>query len=136
MNDTRRNRARRGFSLLELMLVLVILGLLTATAAVVVLPQAEKAKVRTTKQTLNTIKGAIDQYQMEQSGLPPTLEPLYGPYLEETKGRQDGWKNDIIYFVRQDATGTARPFELMSLGKDGVEGTEDDISYWTMNDEE
>jgi len=111
------------------MLVLVILGLLSTVAAVALLPQAEKAKVRTTKASLEVIKTAITGYQIEKSRLPESILQLVPGYLEEGKTK-DGWKREFYY---KPTPGGAREFELISFGKDGEPGTEDDIDVWTMH---
>lgn len=124
-----RRATRPAFSLLELMLVLVILGLLSTVAAVALLPQAEKAKVKTTKASLEVIKSAITGFQIEKSRLPNSLNELIPTYLEEGKMR-DGWKRDFYY---RPSPGGAREYELISFGKDGEPGTDDDIDVWTMH---
>ncbi|MBZ0171297.1 MAG: type II secretion system protein GspG [Phycisphaerales bacterium] len=125
-------RAARAFSLLELMLVLVILGLLSTVAAVALLPQAQKAKVSTTKASLNVIKGSITQYQIEKSRLPETLYDLIPDYIEDGKTK-DGWRQEFYY---KPTPGGAREYDLMSFGKDLEPGTDDDIDIWTMDYEE
>jgi general secretion pathway protein G len=125
--------ARPAFSLLELMLVLVILGLLSTVAAVALLPQADKAKVRTTKASLNVIQSAITQYQVEKSRLPGSLDELIPNYLDANKKLQDGWSQPFYY---QATPGAGREYELMSFGKDLEPGTDDDISVWTMDFED
>lgn len=122
-------RSARAFSLLELMLVLVILGLLSTVAAVALLPQAEKAKVSTTKASMNVIKGAITQYQIEKSRLPESLNDLVPDYIEEGKTK-DGWRQEFYY---KPTPGGAHDYELMSFGKDTEPGTDDDIDIWTMD---
>lgn len=125
-------RSRPAFSLLELMLVLVILGLLTTVAAVALLPQAEKAKVRTTKASLSVIKTAITGFQIEKSRLPVALGELVPEFLEDGK-LQDGWNQEFYYMP---TPGAAREYELMSFGKDLTPATDDDISVWTMDFEQ
>jgi len=127
-----QTRARAGFSLLELMLVLVILGLLSTVAAVSLIPQANKAKIRTTKQSMGVIKNAITQYELEKSRIPATVIELIPEFLEEGDIR-DGWKQDFYYSPTPNGT---RPYTLMSFGKDKLPDTEDDIDVWTMNMED
>jgi general secretion pathway protein G len=127
-----KTRVRPGFSLLELMLVLVILGLLSTVAAVALIPQAQKAKVRTTKQSMKVIKNAITQYQLEKSRVPATVVELIPEFLEDGDIR-DGWKQDFYY---QPTPNGARPYTLMSFGKDMTPDTEDDIDVWTMDIED
>ena len=124
---------RPGFSLLELMLVLVILGLLSTVAAVALIPQAQKAKVRTTKQSMGVIKNAITQYQLERSRVPETVVELIPEYLEDGD-ISDGWKQPFYY---KPTPNGVRDYTLMSFGKDMDPETEDDnIDVWTMDFEE
>lgn len=120
---------RRGFSLLELMLVLVILGLLSTVAAVALLPQAEKAKIRTTKTSMEVIRQQITAYQLEKNRVPDSLFSLVPDYLED-KGLRDGWSRDFYYSATPNG---ARAFSLVSSGPDGQFETDDDIDVWTMD---
>ena len=72
----RRKTARRAFSLLELTLVLLIIGVLGAVAAVNVLGQSEKANIRATKATLNVIGNAVTQYIMDNAVAPESIQVL------------------------------------------------------------
>lgn len=120
----------RGFSLLELTLVLVILGVLMAVAAFNVLGQGEKAKITATRATLATIKNAINQYQLEQSAYPPDLNTLVVVKILEAGKLNDGWKRALVY----DPAGQSpeQPFILFSRGPDGQAPSSDDISAWEM----
>jgi general secretion pathway protein G len=130
--NTWTRRARRGFSLLELMLVLIIIGLLSAVAAVAVVNQAGKARIQATKASMNTINNAIRQYQMQKGAPPATFTALWTEgFLEPGTGEKDAWKQDFYYRLREGDT--ARPYELMSGGPDMELGTDDDIDVWTMN---
>lgn len=125
--------ARGGFSLLELMLVVVILGLLTTVAAVALLPQAAKAKVRTTKVSMNVIKSGITQYQLEKSRVPDSIQVLMPEFIEEGN-LVDGWKNPFYYAATPNG---ARPYTLLSGGPDGdIETPDDNIDVWTMDFED
>jgi general secretion pathway protein G len=122
------SRARRGFSLLELTLVLVILGVLMAVAAVNVLGQGEKAKITATRATLATIKNAITQYHLEQSAYPPDLNTLVTAHILEAGKLADAWKRPLVY----DPQGPSpdHPFILFSKGPDGLSPSADDIDAW------
>lgn len=124
--------ARPGFSLLELLLVLVILGLLAGVAAFNLVGAGEKARVRTTEQSMDTIKGAIDSFQIEKGRVPNTLEELFGSgLLDATKSRTDAWSRAFYYSPEASIEG--QNFRLISYGKDGQLGTPDDIDVWTMH---
>ena len=114
------------------MLVLVILGLLSTVAAVALLPQAQRAKVKVTKTSMATIKSSITNYQIQHSRLPETLYDLIPGFLEEG-GLNDAWNAEFYYKV---TPGAARQYELISFGADLEPGTEDDIDVWTMDFEE
>lgn len=125
-------RRARGFSLLELTLVLIVIGLLTTVAAVNVLGAAERARVRTTKASLSTIQQQITTYRLEHGDrLPENLDVLVrGGYLEDGKMR-DGWGNTFYY---APTPGRERPFDLISGGPDGDLSTpEDNISVWDVD---
>lgn len=130
--NARSRRARPAFSLLELMLVLVILGLLSTVAAVALIPQGEKAKIRVTKQSMGVIKNAITQYELEKSRVPDTVIELIPEYLQDGDIR-DGWKQPFYY---KPTPNGVRSYTLMSFGKDKLPDTEDDIDVWTMNMED
>ena len=122
--------ARPGFSLLELTLVLVILGVLGAVAAVNVLGQGDRAKVRATETTLQTIKGQIEAFSLNESRKPTAIQELVtAKYLEAGKV-SDAWNNELIYLA--EGLGN-NPFELRSAGPDGEVGTADDIDVWAIN---
>ncbi len=131
---TRRRGARPGFSLLEITLVLVIIGMLMAVAAVNLLGGAERARKKTTKISMKTIQTSIKDYQLNHAGTPPTsLSVLVNDdYLEDT-ALKDGWDQQFYYTV--SATNQERQYQLISNGPDKTPGTEDDISVWTMDAE-
>ncbi|MBS0189054.1 MAG: type II secretion system protein GspG [Planctomycetes bacterium] len=123
-----RRASARGFSLLELTLVLVILGVLMAVAAVNVIGQGEKAKIKATQATLQVIKNAVQQYHLEQSAYPPDLNTLVVVKILEPGKLNDGWNRALIY----DPAGLTpeQPFILYSKGPDNQSQTQDDISVW------
>ena len=128
----RSTNARRGFSLLELTLVLVILGVLGAVAAVNVLGAGERAKESATKTSMRTVRSQIEAYQLQNNAYPTTLQTLVDGRFLEAKSIKDSWGNAFIY--RAPGYG-GNPFELYSQGADGEGGTDDDISVWALDAE-
>jgi len=123
----------RGFSLLELMLVLAILGVLMSVAAVNVLGTGQRAKIKATRTSLDTIRTALNSYNLEYSSFPPTLGTLTAikpAFLDDTKKLKDAWDGDFFYDPRGRGE---QPYLLGSSGEDKVPGNEDDIDVWTMN---
>lgn len=122
----------RGFSMLELTFVLVVIGVLLATAALNYNSFMVKGKIGATKKSLLTIKEALDSYNAQQNGYPATLAILAPEFLERNK-MKDGWKGEFYYELN---TGNVeRPFDLRSAGADRVIGTSDDIDVWNMDND-
>lgn len=123
-----RTVSARGFSLLELTLVLVILGVLMAVAAVNVLSQGEKAKATATRASLSVIKNGLQEYHLNYSAYPPDLQTLVLVKILEAGKLSDGWKRPFMY----DPIGPSpeQPFILFSRGSDGQSPSQDDISVF------
>jgi type II secretion system protein G len=126
-------RSRGGFSLIELMLVLAIIGVLMAVAAVSVSGMGSRAKIKATKASLQTIQTALNSYNLEYSSYPTTLSMLTTvkpPFIDDTKKLKDGW--DMDFYSSPQGRGE-RAYSLGSYGEDKQAGTEDDLDIWTMN---
>ncbi|SNZ06483.1 type II secretion system protein G (GspG) [Persephonella hydrogeniphila] len=132
-------RNRKGFTLLELLVVLVILSLLAALVVPNIIGRSEEAKIKTTKVQLKEIKRALEMYRLDNGNYPTTEQGLkalvekpkippepkkWKQYMESLP--KDPWGNDYIYIYPSEK----HPFELKSKGPDGELGTDDDISVW------
>lgn len=134
-----KNRNRRAFTLVEMLLVLVIL----ATLAAIVIPKmagrSKQAQVTAAKSQIASIETALDAFEVDNGYYPKTggLDILVsapgnspnwkGPYLK--KGvPSDPWGNPYAYDYpgKHNADG----YDLMSAGPDGQIGTEDDVTNW------
>jgi prepilin-type N-terminal cleavage/methylation domain-containing protein len=127
----RAARKARGFSLLELMLVLAIIATLMAVAAWNFLGQGEKARTKATKQTLFTIKSAMAAYNLEYASFPPDLRTLITTKILADQKLKDGWDHDLYYDTR--GASKDRPYNLRSPGSDNQLGNEDDVDVWAVN---
>jgi general secretion pathway protein G len=117
-----RHVASRGFTLIELMVVIVILGLLAGLVVPNVQRSLRKAKIQTAKTTMIRIEGAIDQFRVEKNRLPDSLEELVGEDgILGSELPKDPWGGDYQY-VKIDR----KKFDIICLGADGQEGGEDD----------
>jgi general secretion pathway protein G len=134
-----KNRKRnKGFTMVEIMAVLVIIGLLATIVSTQVIKQIKKAQEETTRANLKTLHTAVNHFFMEIGRIPSQEEGLgalieapagiegYNPggYLEQTKIPKDGWKHEFIYEVAPES---GKPFDIRSAGPDGEPYTEDDI---------
>lgn len=127
--------AEAGFTLVEIMVVIVILGLLATMVARNVIGASDEARETKAKTDIATIAGGVKSYRSKNGKLPDTLEALA---TKDERGRseleelpKDPWGND--YILREGD----RPadWEVISWGPDGSEGTEDDISSKSKKDE-
>ena len=137
----RNNRTRRqGFTLIEVLLVLVILVILGSFAVTIFTGTQEKAKLDQARAQIGLVEKAAQFYQLHMSEYPGTLEDLtnppadarnpdkwHGPYLQK-QIPLDPWGNQYLYAC----PGRHNPasFDVWSAGPDMVDGTEDDIGNW------
>jgi len=135
IKEKKRN-VRKGFTMVELMAVLIILGLLAAVVVRNFVGQTDRARVTTTKANLKLLHMAVNQFKMDTGRFPTEEEGLTvlieqpsdienwppGGYLETTDIPKDGWGNDFIFELYPES---GKPFVIRSLGADGEEGGED-----------
>ena len=131
-----------GFTLLELMVVMVIIGLLASYVAPRYFEQVGKGEVKSTRAQLDAFEKALGAYRLDtgrypttQQGLQalverPTNEPKWsGPYLSRALPL-DPWSHEYVFRSPGDSS---RDFELMSMGRDGRPGgagLDADLSVW------
>jgi general secretion pathway protein G len=117
---------RKGFSLMELMIVVVIMGLLAMFVLPNVISKGEEAKKGLVCAQMKSIIQAVNMYKIDKSRYPQTQEGLQllqkDGYFSENKLPKDSWKRDFIYLNNENT------IELISLGADGIE-SKDDIYY-------
>ncbi len=146
MNRTLRND--RGFTLIEIMVVVVILALLAALVGPKIMGRSDDAKIADAKVQIRNIESALKLYKLDNGNYPTTEQGLHSlvekptvgqvpknyraeGYLESKKVPQDPWGNDYVYL----SPGEHGDYDLCSLGADGAKGGEGknaDICSWDL----
>ncbi len=140
-----KQRNQRGFTLIEIMVVMVILGLLVAVVAPNIMGRSDQAKVTIAKTQMSNIANALDLYRLDNSHYPSTQQGLEALVTRPTGSPEPrNWNPDgYLKSVPEDPWG--RPYEyqspgsqgaydLYSLGSDGQEGGEGDAADISVHD--
>ena len=128
---------RDGFTLIEIMVVVVIIGLLVATIGPGIMERLGKGRKGAAKSMMSNIKGALMQYNMDIGRFPSTKEGLnglienvgksskwQGPYkmTNDLEVPRDSWERDFVYNAPPQILGKKKGykyFELISYGENG-----------------
>lgn len=118
---------KKAFSLIELMVVIIILGLLAAFVLPNLTGKGDEAKDKIVCIQMKNISEVLKMYKIDNSTYPSTEEGLnllaQKKYFDEGKLPKDSWGQNFVYI--QDSNS----FDLVSFGADKKEGSEDDIYY-------
>jgi general secretion pathway protein G len=108
-----------GFTLLELLVVIVIIGLLAGYVAPRYFSQVSKSEIQVAKAQIESFEKALDQYRLDTRRYPSTEEGLQalGPYLKKAVPN-DPWGRPYVYRT----PGQKGEFEIVSYGRDGKAG--------------
>lgn len=121
-------RKSEGFTLVELLLVITILGILAAMVVPQFSGQGESARIATTRSSISGIGTALQTYEVEIGHFPDSLDDL--TVATKTRGAllkkdnlADAWGNQFLYTKKQNFE-----YEIRSAGPDGQMNTDDDIT--------
>jgi general secretion pathway protein G len=127
----RRDSAQRGFTLVEMLVVITIIGLIMGLIGPRVLNYLSESKVKAAKIQLQSFGSALDLFYLDSGRFPSTAEGLAalvqrtpgiaawnGPYLKGGSVPKDPWSNAYVY----RSPGDRGPYDIMSYGADGHEG--------------
>jgi len=140
---------QKGFTLIEIMVVIIILGLLAGLVLPRFLGQEERAKIEVAKTQIRAIESALDAFKLDTGFYPSTDQGLdallkqpeagriptrwrEGGYLKPARIPKDPWGRDYVYLAPGSDN---REYEIISYGADGEpggEGNNEDIESWMM----
>lgn len=133
----------KGFTLLEVMVVIVILGILASMVVPNLMGNKDKADQQKAVSDIVALENALDMYRLDNSVYPtteqglealvqkPTMSPEPRNYREDGYVKrlpQDPWRNDYLLL----SPGENGKLDIFSVGPDGQAGTEDDIGNWNL----
>ena len=148
VSRARRRRRPRGFTLIEIMVVVIIIGLLAAVIVPQIVSKVDEARVAKAKQDIQSLETALTMFRLDNSKYPTSEQGLAalatqpndpsikhwkpGGYLQRVS--KDPWGNDYQYVY----PGThGKEYDLYSMGADGApggEGLNADIGNWNIGD--
>ena len=138
----------RGFTLIELMVVIVILGILAGLIVPRIMGRPEEAKQIKAKLTIESLETSLRLYKLDNGAYPTTEQGLnalivppdtgnvantyrQGGYIEKSRLPKDPWGNEFVYL----SPGINGEYDIISYGSDGVpggEGKDKDINSWEI----
>jgi general secretion pathway protein G len=130
LNPANKN-SKAGFTLVEILLVVAILGILAGVAVVSLKGRTKTASIQATRTSIQAIGTAIDTYEVDNGIYPQSLQNLLtkgnesnwnGPYMKDARMPKDAWGTDFSYSLQGEN------YKLSSAGPDGQSGSADDIT--------
>ena len=130
MRENRKHRRQRGFTILEIVIVFILLAGIMAFVGPKIFEQMGRAKSQEARIKIQSLAGQIEMFRLEVGKYPASLQELIrspggadgkwnGPYAKDAD-LKDAWGNDYSYSV----PGQGKPFDLTSMGSDGRPGGE------------
>lgn len=130
---------QQGFTLIEILLVVIIIGILVSLVAPRLAGRSEEARKQAAKADIDGgVALAIDMYEVDNGRYPSKLDDLLtkasdapnwkGPYLKKSVLPKDPWGSSYVY--RKPGSHNTESYDLFSPGPDKQEGTQDDVTNW------
>jgi general secretion pathway protein G len=148
MSYNKKRLGSQGFTLIEIMVVLVILGILAGLIVPRIMGRPDEARRMKAKIQIQSLETALQLYKLDTGNYPTTEQGLQalveppatgelakswreGGYLEKGQVPKDPWGNDYVYL----SPGAQDEFDIISYGADGIaggEGKNEDINNWDL----
>ena len=135
----------KGFTLIEVMVVIFIIATMAAVVAPQIFTQQDSAKIKKDAIDNQALEHSIELYRLQTNSIPtteqgldalvnaPTIEPIPRTYPEGgiiKRLPEDPWGNAYVLLF----PGEVGQYDIYSFGPDGIEGSEDDIATWNLNE--
>lgn len=142
---TNSRNIQKGFTLIEVMVVIFIIATMAAIVAPAIFGQQDAAKLKKAAIDIQQLESSIQLYRLQTNSLPtteqgldalvnmPTIDPIPKGYPEGgiiTRLPEDPWGNSYVLLY----PGEVGQYDIYSFGPDQIEGTEDDIATWNLNE--
>jgi general secretion pathway protein G len=130
--QTIKNKKQHGFTLVEILVVVAIIGILASIIVPKLTSKVDDARVQKAHHDIKVISSVLELYKLDKFGYPSTeqgLKVLVGPYLNTLP--KDPWGKQYLYL--NPGSHNAKFFDLYTFGADGVPGGNDkneDIGNW------
>lgn len=122
---------KSGFTLIEMLLVVVIIGILAAVVLPKLTGRGKEASIAAAKASIENLSLALDMYEVDNGSYPSSLQSLItkgpelnwkGPYLKKGEIPVDPWGKEFVYGAKENG------YEIRSYGPNGADGGGDDIT--------
>lgn len=139
------NSNMQGFTLIEVMVVIFIIATMAAVVAPQIFQQQDSAKIKKAAIDIQALEGSLELYRLQTNTIPtteqglealvsmPTIDPIPRSYPEGgiiKRLPEDPWGNAYVLLY----PGEVGQYDIYSFGPDGVEGSDDDIATWNLNE--
>ena len=134
------NNLKKGFTLIEIMLVVIIIGIIGAMVFPRLTGHAREARITQARTQIEGFRSALQMYEMHNDRFPTTEQGLSALVTEPSTNPPPNWRGPYIETIPDDPWGNpyqyrspgqdGRDYEIVSYGPDGIEGTDDDIKSW------
>jgi len=129
LNNRAKRRRSGGFSLLEIMIVLALIGMIGAGVAVVINTSFQNAKIKIAKERLKEISQGVTTYMIDSNNTcPKSLDDLVAQKYVAKASAKDPWGKDFV--MRCPGQNDPDSADVISSGPDKQDGTQDDIKSW------
>ncbi len=135
----------KGFTLIEVMVVIFIIATMAAVVAPQIFSQQDSAKIKKAAIDIKALEGSLEIYRLQTNSIPtteqglealvnaPTIDPIPRTYPDGgiiKRLPEDPWGNAYVLLF----PGEVGQYDIYSFGPDGIEGSEDDIATWNLNE--